>query len=306
MTKYRKEYRKIAKRLTLADIQGGVNDDQLSLDNLVSDGRVNSSSNFLMGVFSEKGILRVLEAFGFLKLLAKIGLKNICMQLDSSDPHCHRLYLFHDKPLTEKKICELVLKQGPIHFQEGILSNFPERDPVLLQIEWLLLQNPAIEFSARRPRLPGQSYPGLGLGDRLMELLIIMTRRLALEGMVAKPNYYHTAYIFARDFVFVNPVHQAILRRINQDLLSKYSFYTAAWASYYDCIINTVDNQIFTWEPGYLILPLTKDYIRYFRSKEYLKEVEVHIPEFRFRIDKAKFTEHMRANALEIYDTIQS
>ena len=304
MTKYRREFRRIAKRLTLADIQAGLPDEMLSLDSLLSDGRVSSSSNFLMGAFSERGILKVLDVFGFRKILANIGLSNIQIQVDTSDPHTHRLYAYYEKKCSDNKICELVLKRGPIHFAQIADRAQLSNDPDLLQIEWLLLQNPKDQFSSERPQLPGQKHPGLNLGDRLMELLIIMTRRLGLSGMVAKPNYFHTADFFEPEFAFVNPLHQAIMNCYHRDLLNKYAFYTVAWAAHFDCVINKRNGKILDWEPGYLVMPLIRSLMRYFRSKEYQNAVQQKMQDFQLSIQMDRFTECMRQNQLELAEEI--
>jgi len=55
MTRFRKEYIKIARKLTIADIQSGISDDELSLNNIVSDGRLSAESQFFLGVFSRQG-----------------------------------------------------------------------------------------------------------------------------------------------------------------------------------------------------------------------------------------------------------
>ncbi|MCK4295378.1 MAG: hypothetical protein KAW56_05370 [Candidatus Marinimicrobia bacterium] len=303
MTRYRKEFRKIAKKLTLADIQCGISDN-LSFESLFKGGHIISASDYLMGVFSKKGIIKILEVFGFIKLLEDIGLFNIDIEIDTNDPHIHRLYAYTGTHSPENKICELVFKQAQLHLKEGILPNFPNRKLNLLQIEWLLLQNPKMDFNPERPPLPGQSHPGLGLGDRLMELLIIMTRRLRLEGMVNKPNFLHTAFMFTKEFVFTNPNNQAVLYAIRKDLLSDYSFYTVAWATYFNCILNTDDKTPFLWEPDYLILPLTKDLIKYFRSKEYQHKVQDLTKRYHFCIDVEKFTKSMKKNNLEIYEDL--
>ncbi len=300
MTRYRKEFRKIAKKLTLADIQGGISNN-LSLESLVTGGRVSPGSNFLLGVFSKNGIVKILEVFGFLKFLKDKGLSDIDIEIDTSDPHTHRLYVYSGTPCPKNNICELVLKQGPLHIKEGILHSFPNRNPNLLQIEWLLLQNPKENFTVTRPPLPGQSHPGLGLGDRLTELFIIMTRRLRLEGMINKPNFFHTAFMFTKDFVFTNPNNQAILHAMSRDLLSKHSFYTVAWATYFKCILNTNDKTQFSWKPDYLILPLTKDLIKYFRSNEYQYKVQDLTKKYHFCIDVRKFTNSMKNNKLHIH-----
>ncbi|HPD26268.1 MAG TPA: hypothetical protein PKV79_05530, partial [Candidatus Marinimicrobia bacterium] len=108
MTRFRKEYSKIARKLTSADLQSGIGNSELSLDNIVSDGRLAVDSQFFMGVFSRQGLLNAIRAFGLLDILERKGLTNITIDIDTSDPYIHRLYAYSGKPLNENKICELV------------------------------------------------------------------------------------------------------------------------------------------------------------------------------------------------------
>jgi len=299
MTRYRREYSKIARKLTTADIQAGVAENELSLENLLTDGRVTADSNFFLGVFSRLGLVNAVRAFGLQEILNKAGLTNLRLEIDTSDPHTHRLYAFNGTPQPENTICELVLKRGPVHFNTGVLPNFPARNPNLLQVEWLLLQHPLQSFSASRPPLPGQVHPGLGIGDRLMEILIILTNRVRLEGIINKPRYCHTAFMFSKEFVFTNPVNQAIMYAISKNLLSKYSFYLVAWAAHFKCIMNTRDHAPLIWEPDFLMLPLAKDLIKYFRSREYQQRVNELTRQYNFTIDHASLRALMLKNDLE-------
>ncbi|PIS29117.1 MAG: hypothetical protein COT43_04840 [Candidatus Marinimicrobia bacterium CG08_land_8_20_14_0_20_45_22] len=295
---------KIARKMTLSDIQAGVSGDDLSLENLVEDGRVNPASNFFLGVFSQKGLHRIIQAFGLVDILHQTGLDNITIDIDTSDPHTHRLYTYTGAHQPENIICELVLKQGPLNLNEQDLSILPEQKPNLLQVEWLLLQNPKRDFSDERPPLPGQMHPGLGIGDRLLQILIIMTRRLRLEGMVNKPRYFHTAFMFTKGFSFVNPQSQAQIYAISKSLLPKYSFYTVAWAAHFNCIVNEIDNSYMEWKPDYLLFPLSKDYIKYFRSKPYLKKIQQYSKKMKYTIDTERFARCMQKNNLKIYDSL--
>lgn len=301
MTRYRREYIKIARKLTLTDIQSGVSDVDLSMDKIVYDGRVTPDSNFFLGVFSRQGLLNAVKAFGLLDVLAKEGLKDITIDIDTTDAHAHRLYAYAGRSCVENKICELVVKHGPIDLSKSALPHFPNIKPNLLQVEWLLLQNPHKQFSRERPPLPGQVYPGLGLGDRLMEIMIIMTRRLHLDGIINKPHYFHTAFMFCKEFIFTNPVNQAIMVAISKDLLAHYPFFVVAWAAHFKCILNTKDDTPLEWESDYLLLPLKKDLIKYFRAKEYQRQVQLRARKLHFTIDFAALREKMSKAGIEHY-----
>jgi len=301
-SRFRKQYIKIARKLTLADLQASAESNDLTMENIVSAGRVEQSTNFFMGVFTRQGLKNVIDAFGLTEALARLGLTDLHVDIDTGDPHTHRLYVFTGETCDNNKICEMVVKKGPVNLQQDNLPQFPNRSPNLLQIEWLLLQNPRISFDEFRPQLPGQQYPGLGIGDRMLQILIIMTRRLRLEGMINKPRYYHTAFMFTKDFVFTNPHNQAILFSINRDLLVKYKFHTVAWAAHYDCIINHETGTTLIWDSDYLVLPLEKYMLKYFHSKEYQKAVESEMKNYKFIIDLNKFQKCMQKNKIPIYE----
>ncbi|HPC35481.1 MAG TPA: hypothetical protein P5268_04180 [Candidatus Marinimicrobia bacterium] len=301
MTRFRKEYTKIGRKLTSADLQSGISNEKLGLDNIVTDGRLSVDSQFFMGVFSRQGLLNAIRAFGLLDILEKKGLTDISIDIDTSDPYIQRLYAYSGTPLTENKICELVVKQWPLLWEDGLPPSFPRRNANVLYIEWLLLQNPRENFSAEKPPLPGQNYPGLGIGDRMMEILIIMTRRLNLEGIVNKPHYFHTAFMFSKEFVFINPYNQALMYAISKELLSKYSFWMVAWAAHFNCIVNKQDGKPLDWKAGDLILPFAKDLIKYFRGREYQQEVNRLIDNFNFEIELDKLHAALKSNDLEKY-----
>lgn len=303
-SRFRKQYIKIARKLTLADLQAGADENNLSMDNLVYDGRVEQSSSFFMGIFTRQGLKNVIDAFGLTEALARLGLTDLQVDIDTCDPHTHRLYVYTGEACDNNKICEMVVKKGPLNLQRDNLPKFPNRNPNLLQIEWLLLQNPRKYFDEIHPQLPGQLYPGLGIGDRMLQILIIMTRRLRLEGMANKPRYYHTAFMFTKDFIFTNPHNQAILFSINRDLLGNYKFHTVAWAAHFDCIINHKTGQPLIWNPDYLILPLEKYMIKYFHSKEYQRAVDKEMKNYKFIIDLNKFQKCMQKNKIPIYEKL--
>jgi hypothetical protein len=302
VTRYRRQFGRIARRLTPADIQCGVSSKNFNANNLFQNENVKQNSDLLLGTLSKQGIMKVLDAFGFLEILEKLGLSDISLELDTEDPFQHRLKAFSGSKCSKSTICELVIKQGPFHFREVSMPDFPSRIPDLLQIEWILLQNPKKKFDETRPPLPGQNHPGLGMGDRVMELLIIMAQRLRLEGIVNKPCFFHTAFMFTKEFYFVNPEDQATIYAISKGLLSKYSFYTVSWAAYFNCIYNTISGKELVWNPDYLFLPLSKDFIKYFRSRQYSKKAHTLSDRKHFDINRGKLIDLAKQSNVKLLD----
>ena len=63
----------------------------------------------------------------------------------------------------------------------------------LLSVEWLLIQDARSRFEIGRALLPGQKYPGLGLLRDTVAVLVILSERLDLDGLVFTPSHFHLA-----------------------------------------------------------------------------------------------------------------
>ena len=292
------EYKKIAKKITRIDIQSGIDENELTMESLLNFGRVSSCSNLFLGVFSNSGLMYILKKFRIIDELAKKGLTDITTEVDTSDTHTHKMYVYNGEPNPANVVCELVAKIGPLNFDNAMLKTYPKRFMSFLQVEWLLLQNPKTRFTEKKPRLPGQSYPGLGLGRNMMILLILMAKNLRLNAIVNKPHFFHTAFFFTKKFIFVNPYKQSEVEALSRDLLKKYSVYDIAWASNFEAIIKN-NGEYFTWEPEFLIYPMSKRLQKYFDSKDYKKIVSKNKKEISFSIDDDKYRRRLKEYNLD-------
>ena len=94
----------------------------------------------------------LLERSGILAQLRSKGFRALRVELDTRNGAAHTLRVVCDEGPEELL---LELRAGRSR------SAVPDMEVIF--VEWLLLQNPRAEFSARRPQLPGQQHPGLGL-----------------------------------------------------------------------------------------------------------------------------------------------
>src|SRR5205814_9382773 len=127
----------------------------------------------------------------------------------------------------------------------------------LIAIEWLLMQNPSAHFGEKRPRLPEQNYPGLGIGREVMALLKIMTERLEREGMLAFPEHYHNGVIYNHDFRFFSPEREGELIALKRDL-HNLSLSEASWAVEEGLVIDERTQKPYKWRGEEMIWPLSK------------------------------------------------
>jgi hypothetical protein len=89
---------------------------------------------------------------------------------------------------------------------------------VVLYVHWLSRRNPRAQFSDRRPRLPGQEVPGLGLAREAGSMLARMAVRLSLGGVVFRPAHFHNAYAARHEFAFIDPERQGRFEALVRDL----------------------------------------------------------------------------------------
>ena len=135
----------------------------------------------------------LLERSGILAQLRAKGFRSLRVELDA-----------RNGPATP---CGCVCEGGP---EEVLVELRAERSRrvvpgmEVIALEWLLLQNPRGEFSPRRPRLPGQKHPGLGLLRDIMGWLMVVCEQHGLDGIFFTTVHYHIAVQSRR---LVKPLH---------------------------------------------------------------------------------------------------
>ncbi|NHZ85148.1 MAG: hypothetical protein GWP19_04630 [Planctomycetia bacterium] len=266
--KYRNLIKHIQRDLVFQDSES-LNLTQEDLFNDLANSR--GTSRFL-GVFSTRGIEFILRKFGYFDHLKHVGLSEPIINLDTSDSYKHRIQASHQ---IGEKLClsgELVMRRSTFNTPSLEKKKYPPAD--LLVIEWFLLQNPLKKFTRRRPQLPGQDFPGLGISSIIFEIFYWMAKRLNVDGIVLVPNYLHTGIFYGRRFIFINPNKQGTLLAIDKIIGVKHSLNQLSWACAEGQLIDKKTNSVFIWKPAPMILPVSKLAQEYFRSKIYINKVK--------------------------------
>lgn len=162
-------------------------------------------ARLLLGFYTASGLEQGLHRLGFLENLRRLGYRDLRVAIDSTGLG-DRLRVLAHAAGQEHLLVEAILEKRRIRGVE------------ILFVHWLSLRNPATHFSDRRPQLPGQEVPGLGLAREAGTLLSRMAIRLGLAGVAFRPSHYHLAYTARHDFAFVDPARQGRFEAMVRDL----------------------------------------------------------------------------------------
>jgi acetoin utilization deacetylase AcuC-like enzyme len=159
----------------------------------------------LLGFYTASGLEQGLHRLGLLDTMKRLGYRDLRVVIDTTGLGDRLRVMGHGA--------------GQDHLLvEAILERRRVRGVELLFIHWLSLRNPLAKFSDRRPQLPGQEVPGLGLAREAGTLLSRMAIRTGLAGVAFRPSHYHLAYTARHDFEFVEPSRQGRFEAMVRDL----------------------------------------------------------------------------------------
>jgi acetoin utilization deacetylase AcuC-like enzyme len=159
----------------------------------------------LLGFYTESGIEQAFYRYGLFDHLERLGYRQLRAAFDAQGAG-ERLRLLGQSGGVEHLLVEVVLERRRVAGVEA------------LYVHWLSLRNPRAQFSERRPRLPGQEVPGLGLSREIGTMLALMAARVGVGAVVFRPAHYHTAYAARHTFQFVNPDRQGRFEALVRDL----------------------------------------------------------------------------------------
>ena len=290
MSKRVKKLQKISRRLTTHQLRRLQEKDvSLGFDSLFTTSETERGSPYFLGYYSPSGIKYALEKYGLFEFLEKKGFRDLRLTINTSDPYKQRIAIHSEKKHPDHLLGELVVKRKHITIYPPFPTLIHGRDFEVIAVEWLCMQNPRAEFPPEKPRLPGQKYPGLGIGEMVMEILVIMCGRLRTAGLVNTPEHFHNAQMYSTQFRYLEPLCEGKRRAIERDLLSKYSLSEVSWGIDLECVKE--NGKTFTWPNYDQIIPLDRDLKDYFESKEYHNHLQKHMEEYHYDMDYKKCVE---------------
>ncbi|MCB1057688.1 MAG: hypothetical protein KDD11_19475, partial [Acidobacteria bacterium] len=212
--------------------------------------------------YSKHGLELVLERSGLLDRLRARGFHDLVLDVDLEDESGETVRLFSEQHGRE------LLAELRANRDRRLIPGME-----LLQVEWLLLQNPRAHFAPGEAPLPGQEYPGLGMLRDVVALLVVVCERLHLDGISFVPSHYHLASTSHKVLRFLDPHHEVTYDAL-QEALAGLSVAEASHAVEAGRIRDTRTGEIFHWTPMAMVLPVSPALQERLYGEEAEKELE--------------------------------
>jgi hypothetical protein len=238
------------------------------------------ASGLFLGRFDAAALRRELEQAGLLSALAERGYPELVL-LSFGDSSEYRLEIRARRgrvPLLDLRLNESSSPvEEPLARAQGlaVLS--------LLTIRWLALQHPKGRFTPERPRLPGQRFPGLGLGRAVVLWLLRSAKAWGKDGLGNVPQHYHNAVFYTPLFRFLAPERQGRFEALRRDLQGL-PVATASAAVEAGHVLATPGDEPYLWTPESMASPLTSKLRDYLDSAGYRAAVDKSRESVRFRL----------------------
>jgi len=257
-------------------------------------------TSLFLGMFTMAEVTAVLKKRNFLNDARRRNLWPLAYDLDSSEFPLQRFQIFYKKKDPRNVIVDLKIKEGKFKPKEEFAGDIPgpAREYDFLILDWLTLQNPLKSFTQDRTSLPGQNYPGLNLGKKVLDIFEYLARLRKKDAVLAYPAYFHNALLFSRQFRFLNPAKEAEVMAIRESF-PDVPFKELAWIVHLECLRGK-NNEVYEWKAEEQLYPLAKVWKQYFGSKKYREREKESFKGFRFSIDWECYERKREAQYAEI------
>ena len=245
-----------------------------------------------LSLFSRHAVELMLERAQILPALRARGFRRLRVELVPESPPAHaRGRDASDDAATLLIVCE---DRGDERLVE--LRARRSRSAVdgmeLVALEWLLLQNPRESFSDRRPRLPGQQHPGLGLLRDLMSWLVVVCETHHLDGIYFVSAHYHVGMQSRRLVRPIDPKDEARLRRLADALLGL-PLPEATHAVEQGRVVDALGTPV-AWKPVAAVLPVSEALGALVSSAAYAEAVALESARLDYRLERAAEARSLR------------
>lgn len=249
-------------RRFFSDIAGSVTID-LNDDAGILSG--NRDRSLYMNRFSETEIRGLMFRSGMSQVLSASGFPDQNYRIWKDDADIHRLEIYGGECVPGNLLIDLRLSEKSCDLPGS-------DDPLRLYfVEWLMTRNPQVSrFKPNRPQLPGQKTPGLGSLTQMINLMKLVSLQITDDGFMNIPDHLHLAVMYSRQFYFLDPVTEGMIRAVSRDL-RRAGLYNIAWAAVTGSIIRRDTGAPLDYTPSAQVYPASERLRRYLASRDYAR-----------------------------------
>jgi hypothetical protein len=302
LARLKKQYDQIYESLSSVELQRGMRGlDELELNELFE-----PEADLWLGFYTQEGIELALERYGIFDDIRGRGFKKLRVELQMDDPDEHMLRIYSELPQCDEPLLELVVSRGLMRFEPTLGEELCCKHATVLTVHWLLMQNPTSAFRADKPPLPGQCYPGLGVGAQVLEILANACRRLKLSGLVTVPAHFHNAAMYGLTFQYANPECEGAFRALESNLLDQLdgSLPKASWAVRWNMVIDRLLDHAepFEWFHEAMVWPLDEPLKSCLQSERYRQKVDAARDSHHFEVFERALQRNLHTRGLDPWD----
>jgi hypothetical protein len=273
------------------DISGNVAEIECTLSTY---SRTDACEALFLNRYTADDMKDLMRSTGLAWHCASKGHDSLIIDVERDDNKVHYFRVYSGKFGAENLLMDLRLSEKTFEPESPLLRKFVKRLPLdILYLEWISLQNPGAKFTTERPRLPGQDRPGLGAAKYLFLMLEKLGTDLQKDGLMDVPERIHSAVMYSKRFLFMDPEMEGTLRAIMINLGNR-PLNDLALAMEHSAILDCATGKPFKYSPTEQIMPLSKELKNYFKSDAYCKAVEGALGRIKFSLDEQGLKKDMK------------
>lgn len=298
MTRHAKKFRRIAQKLGRIELMETAQDDFALGDDLVGDQAARRGPARFLDFYGSEGIALALSRYGFVEYLHERGYGELEYRLElRDDRHTLIIEAQHPELAEVVRIMELAVRKSRL-----VPSELPGLDRAfdVLTVDWLMMRDPLSQFSAARPRLPGQDAPGLGLATQVLEMLYRVVERLKLDGLVTTGEHFHNAVMYRQEMSHLDAQAGGYCLALEDALLSRerLSLAAASWAVDWGYVSHADSGEAVEWQGGVQVRGHTPELVAFLRNEERRRERILEAARFSFTLDRDALESRLRSESI--------
>lgn len=292
MTRYERRFRSVARSLNHLDLMRSSLDEVLDMN--ARDLLDKDAGRRFLDFYGDEGIRIALSRYGIEEAIRERGYVDIEIETRAVDER-HSISIFghtENEMGVRHRLIELAVRRDRLIPNTEVYRAVPTLDPAydVLTVDWLLLQDPRAEFTPEKPRFPGQEAPGLGIGERVLELLYRIVKRLELQALVTVAEHFHNASLYHREMPYFDPTEGGRFRALERILMEEehLSLAQASWAIEWGCV-HEQDGEVLRWRGEAQLRPFEPALATWLDSTAHRKTARKVAADTVFFLDRSQF-----------------